>query len=138
MIKNLDVAKTSEIDQISAKFLKDDAPVIAIHHANIISACIKLDTFPSKCNVAKIKALFKKGIKTETKNYRPIFGPPALARRVGSLVFSETQHGVRDPCLIVCDRAGFFLKNLFAQKMGKMGQKQGFLNLLENLVIIFF
>ena len=108
LIKNLDVAKASEIDQISAKFLKDDAPVIAIHHANIISASIKLDTFPSKCNVAKIKAFFKKGIKTETENYRPIFGPPALARRVGSLVFSETQHGVRDPCLIVCDRAGFF------------------------------
>ena len=27
---------------------------------------------------------------------------------IGSLVFSETQHGVRDPCLVVCDMAGFF------------------------------
>ena len=57
---------------------------------------------------------------------------------IGSLVFSETQHSVRWPCLVVRDRAGFFLKNLFAQKMGKMGQKQGFLNLLENWVINFF
>ena len=83
-------------------------------------------------------------------------GPPAVAGRVlwirvrpsvfpsgsflgiGSLVFSETQHGVRGPCLVVRDRARFFRKNLFAPKMGKMGQKQGFLNLLENWVINFF
>ena len=51
--------------------------------------------------------------------------------------FSETQHGVRGH--VVCDRARFFEKNLFAQKIGKLAknwQKKGFLNLLENLVII--
>ena len=53
---------------------------------------------------------------------------------IGSLVFSESQHGV-NPCLVVRDRAGFFLKNLFAPKMRKMGQKQGFFNLSENLVL---
>ena len=42
---------------------------------------------------------------------------------IGSLVFSETQHAVRGPYLVVCDRVGFFLKNIFAPKMGKMGQK---------------
>ena len=57
---------------------------------------------------------------------------------IGSIVFSETQDVVRGPCLFVRGRAGFFLKNLFAQKMGKMGQKQGFLNLLKNLVTNFF
>ena len=31
--------------------------------------------------------------------------------------------------------ARFFEKNLVAQKMGEMGKKQGFLNLLENLLI---
>ena len=46
--ENLDVAKASGIDQISAKFLKDGAPVIAIHLANIINVLIKLDTFLSK------------------------------------------------------------------------------------------
>ena len=56
---------------------------------------------------------------------------------IGSLVFSETQHSVRGPCVVVGDRAGFFEKIFFAPKMGKMGQKQGFLNLLEDLVISF-
>ena len=40
-----------------------------------------------------------------------------------SLVFSETQHVVRGPCVVVRDRGGFFRKNIFAQKMPKMGKK---------------
>ena len=44
--KNLDVAKTFGIDQISAKFLKDGAPVMAIDLPNIINLSIRLDTFP--------------------------------------------------------------------------------------------
>ena len=45
-------------------------------------------------------------------------------------------------CVVVRDRARFFEKNLFAQKIGKIDQKwarkQGFVNLLENLVTNFF
>ena len=43
--------------------------------------------------------------------------------RIGSLVFSETQHGVRGPYIVVCDRAGFFGKNLHPTKKTKNGQK---------------
>ena len=60
ILKNLDVAKASGIDQISAKFLKDVAPVIAIHLASFLNVSIKLDTLPSNCKTAKIKPLFKK------------------------------------------------------------------------------
>ena len=42
---------------------------------------------------------------------------------IGSLVFSETQHGVRGPYIVVCDRAGFFGKNLHPTKKTKNGQK---------------
>ena len=62
------------------QILKGPAPVIAIHLANIISLSIKLDTFPSQCKIAKIKPLSKKGIKTEVKNYRPIFLLPLLSK----------------------------------------------------------
>ena len=37
ILDNLDVAMASGVDQISAKFLKDCAPVTAIHLANIIN-----------------------------------------------------------------------------------------------------
>ena len=37
-----------------------------------------------------------------------------------SLVFSETQHGVMDPCCVVYDRAGSFENNIFAPKLEKI------------------
>lgn len=66
-MKNLDAVKSSRIDQISAKFFKDGALVTTIHLANITNLSITLNTFPSKCKVAKKKPLFRKGIETETK-----------------------------------------------------------------------
>ena len=41
---------------------------------------IKLDTFPSQCKIAKIKPLFKKEIKTEAKNYKPISLLPLISK----------------------------------------------------------
>ena len=39
------------------------------------------------------------------------------------LGFSGFWHGTRNPCHVVCDRAGFFGKLLFAQKIRKMAKK---------------
>ena len=54
-----------------------------------------------------------------------------------SIVFSEIWHGARYSFEVVCDRA--FWEKFFWPKIGKkspkMGQNQGFFNLLENLVI---
>ena len=62
ILKNLDVSKASGVVHISSPFLKDGAPVIAIHFANIINLSIKRDNFPLKCKIAKIKPSFKKAI----------------------------------------------------------------------------
>lgn len=43
--------------------------------------------------------------------------------RIGPLVFPETQYGIRDPCIVVRDIAGFLEKKNFAPKMWKIGQK---------------
>ena len=53
ILKKLDVAKAYGIDQISARFLKGHAPIIAIHLANMINLPIKLNTFPLQCKIAK-------------------------------------------------------------------------------------
>ena len=55
-----------------------------------------------------------------------------------SLIFSKFCHGARNLYKVVDDRAGFSGKIFFALKIGKMGLKQGFFNLLENLVIDFY
>ena len=59
-------------------------------------------------------------------NYGLPFLPSILSSSflgIGSLVFSETLYGIRDPYRDVCYRARFFWKNLFLVKMTKYGQK---------------
>ena len=82
-----------------------------------------------------IKKLILKTIIRKPKTAARLFvGPPVLPSRsffgIGSLVFSKTQHGVRVPCLAVCDRAGFLPP--------KWAKNRVFSNLFENLVINFF
>ena len=60
-MKYLDVVLASGIDQISAKFLKDHAPVIDIHLDVVINLLIKLDTIFQNPRI-KIKPLNKKRI----------------------------------------------------------------------------
>ena len=59
----------------------------------------------------------------------PPFCPSVLLSRsflgIGSLFFSETQHDVRGPCLVVCD-CWIFLKKSFCSKNGENGPKTGF------------
>ena len=60
------------MDQTPAKFLRDGAEVLAVSLGNIINLSIKLSTFPEDCKIAKLKPIFKKGARTDPKNYRPI------------------------------------------------------------------
>ena len=91
ILKNLVVAKAYKIDHISARFLKEVSPVIAIHLADIINLSIKLDTFLSQCKIIKIKSFFKKGIKTEAKNYRPISLLPLISKVIQKSIHNQTQ-----------------------------------------------
>ena len=74
-------------------------------------------------------------------SFRPSF---RLSRRflwIVSLTFFKFWHGARNPYEVVRDRADFRWKIFLPQKLEngpKMGQKQGLLNLLKNIVINFF
>ena len=91
ILKNLDVAKASGIDQVSAKLLKNVVPVIAIHLTNIINLSIKLNTFPSKWKITKVKPLFTKGIKTQAEKYRPISLLPLKSKVIEKSIHDQTQ-----------------------------------------------
>ena len=69
---SLDTSKVAGMAQIAAKLLRDKAEVLALPLGNIINLSIKLSTFPEECKIAKLKPIFKKGARTDPKNYRPI------------------------------------------------------------------
>ena len=68
------------MDQIPPKFLRDDAKVLALPLRNIIYLSIKLSTFPEKYQIAKLKPIFKKGARTDPKNYHPISLLPLVSK----------------------------------------------------------
>ena len=50
--------------------------------ADIMNLSIKLSTFPEECKIAKLKPIFKKGARTDPKNYRPISLLPLVSKIV--------------------------------------------------------
>ena len=71
------------------------------------------------------------------RSFRPSFHLFGHFRGIVSLVFSKFWHDARNQYEVVRDRAGFSRKKMFAPKIGKVGQKQGLLNIVKNFVIIF-
>ena len=105
--KNLDIAKPSGLDQISAKFLKGGAPVIVIHLAKIRILPIKLDTFPFKCKIVKIKSLFKKRIKTKGKTYRLVSLLVLISKVIEKSIHNQAQDYLQKNKLFYIYQSGF-------------------------------
>ena len=80
ILLNLDTSKAAGMDLIPAKFLRDGAEVLALPLTNIINLSIKLSTFQEECKIAKLKTIFKKGARTDPKNYRPISLLPLVSK----------------------------------------------------------
>ena len=75
-----DTSKAAGMDQTPAKFLGNGAEVLALPLGNIINLSIKLSTFPEECKIVKLKPIFKKGARTDPKNYHPISLLPLVSK----------------------------------------------------------
>ena len=80
ILLSLDTSKAAEMDEILARFLRVDPEVLALPLRNIINLSIKLSTFPEECKITKLKHIFKKGARTDPKNYRPTLLLPLLSK----------------------------------------------------------
>ena len=66
-----------------------------------------MSKFPSLCKITKIKPLFKKGSKTEPKNYRPISLLPLISKIFEKIVHDQTQKFLIDNNLLFKYQSGF-------------------------------
>ena len=72
--------KLQDLDNLSGNFLKDGATVLAEPISQICNLSIKYSIFLSDCKTGKLKPLFKKGLKTDPKTYRPISLLPLVSK----------------------------------------------------------
>ena len=68
LLKICDTTKAAGIDDLSGRFLKDDADILNIPITQLCNLSIKFSQFPKDCKVAKLKPLYKKETKTDPKN----------------------------------------------------------------------
>ena len=72
LLKKLDPKKANGPDQISTYILKECAEEIAPILTNMFTTSLATGTTPSLWRTANIVAIFKKGSKMSTENYRPV------------------------------------------------------------------
>ena len=72
LLKDMNIGKAAGIDNLSGKFLKEGTNILAKPISELCNLSIKYSLFPTDCQIAKLKPLFKKGSTTLPKNYCPI------------------------------------------------------------------
>ena len=91
VLKDINPIKSAGIDNISGRFLKDGAPILSSPITQICNLSIRLSSFPTRCKVAKLKPIYKKGCRTETQNYRPISLLPLVSKIIEKVIHALTQ-----------------------------------------------
>ena len=95
------------MDKVAGKFLKDGSSILVTPITEICNLSIKLSTFPNKCKPAKLKPLFKKGSKTEAKNYRPISLLPLVSKIIEKIIHNQTESFLEKHEIIYKYQSGF-------------------------------
>ena len=80
ILKEFKTSKATGVDGLAGRFVKDASNILCKPIAKICNLSIKLASFPNKCKGAKIKPLYKKGLKTDPKNFRPISLLPLISK----------------------------------------------------------
>ena len=80
ILKTFDETKASGIDDLSGIFLKDGAKLLTMPTTQLWVLSISSGTFPDACKIAKLKPLFKKGTRTDPKNYHPVSLLPLISK----------------------------------------------------------
>ena len=105
LLKSCNVNKAARIDNVSGRFLKYGADVFPI--TQICNLSIKLSHFLKDCKVAKLKPLYKKGTKTDPKNFRPISLLPIVSKIFEKVIHEQTMEYLTDNNILYKYQSGF-------------------------------
>ena len=69
LIQKIPSNKTSDLDNISARLLKEASPIVTLRLTFIINLSITTGIFPNAWKRARVSPIFKEDLKTDPKNY---------------------------------------------------------------------
>ena len=107
LLKDMNIDKAAGIDNLSGKFLKDAANILAKPISEMCNLSIKYSVFPTDCQIAKLKPLFKKGSTTLPQNYRPNSLLPLISKIFKKVVQYQTQAFLGENKILYKFQSGF-------------------------------
>ena len=107
LLKGLNVTKSTGCDNISAKFLKDGANVVASPITYVINLSIQTSTVPMDFKTARVVPLYKKGDKNNESNYRPVSILPVISKIFERIIYNQLNDFLCSHNLIYEYQSGF-------------------------------
>lgn len=88
-LKALNPSKATGHDNIPAKFLSDAAEIITPCITYLINLSIDQGQFPSYFKLARVIPLYKKGVKSDPGNYRPVSILCSLSKVIERIMYEQ-------------------------------------------------
>lgn len=107
LIDKLNVNKSSGHDGIGPKLLKYCGDFISPAIAHIINSSIKCGVFPDSLKEARVIPIFKKGVKSDPSNYRPISLLPTISKVFERHVAQQINSFFRTTDILHVTQSGF-------------------------------
>ena len=107
LLSEVNISKAAGIDSISGQFLRDGASSLALPVMQLINLSNSLSTVPDKSKLSKLKPLFKKGSKTDPKNYRPISLLPLVSKIFERAVYDQLHQFLEENKILYKYQSGF-------------------------------
>ena len=107
LIEKIPGNKASGLDNISARLLKEAAPVVTRSLSYIINLSITTGIFPNSWKIAKVTPIFKGDATTDPNNYRPISVLPIVSKLIKRIVFKQLYEYLNSNYLLTESQSGF-------------------------------
>ena len=107
ILKNTNVSKAAGLDNLSGRFLKDGAKVLAKPITDLSNLSITSGKFRNSCKTAKLKPIYKKGSLTEAYDYRPISLLPLISKVIEKVIHDQTSAFLNSRNLLYNYQSGF-------------------------------
>ena len=107
ILSKIDETKATGLDRIPSKLLKMAADIVAPSLTSIFSKSILTGIYPNDWKEAKVTPLFKKCLKSDPNNYRPISVIPVVSKVFEKIVYNQLNHYLDDNKLLLDCQSGF-------------------------------
>lgn len=106
-LKNLNSYKSTGIDNIPARFIKDGAKALAKPITYLVNLSISTGIVPGELKLARVKPLYKKNNRKEVGNYRPVSILCIISKILEKSVYMQLEKHLIENDLLYRFQSGF-------------------------------